>query len=172
MVFLIFNFSQLNWSKQFLVVEADLKETYLSLFWFIALGEVAMERLGIFHFQCNFKLLCNFQKKYIFCSKIFFSLIFALIWILLELIELCAKCWNICANIHGEINCQSWLLLTPFFNFQSHSALAAFGVIEDSINFIHIMWLKVELFRSRRFTRNTDLGFLELFSQKYQIYFK
>ena len=77
MVFLIFNFSQLNWSKQFLVVEADLKETYLSLFWFIALGEVAMERLhwefSTFNAISNsFFLLCNFQKNIFFVPKYFF----------------------------------------------------------------------------------------------------
>ena len=58
-----------------------------------------------------------------------------------------------------------------FLSLNSNS-LAAFGFIEDSITFINRMWQKVELFRSRRFTRNVELGFFELFSQKYQIYFQ
>ena len=34
-----------------------------------------------------------------------------------ELRELCAKnVQNFYVKIHGEIDCQSWLLLTPFFN--------------------------------------------------------
>ena len=46
-------------------------------------------------------------------SKYFFSN-FALIWIFWELRLICAKFWKI--SIHGEMNCQSLLLLTPFFN--------------------------------------------------------
>ena len=51
-------------------------------------------------------------------------------------------------------------------------SLAAFCIPEDSINCIRRMYPKVEMFSSRRFTRNVELGFLELFSQYYQIYFQ
>ena len=34
-----------------------------------------------------------------------------------KLMELCAKFGDFWVNIHGEISCQSWQLLTIFFNF-------------------------------------------------------
>ena len=39
------------------------------------------------------------------------------IWVFGELRQLCAKFGKIWAKIHREMICQSWLLLTPFFNF-------------------------------------------------------
>jgi len=43
--------------------------------------------------------------------------IFVFIWVIGELRELCAKFWKFWIKIDREIICQSWLLLTPFFNF-------------------------------------------------------
>jgi len=43
--------------------------------------------------------------------------IFVFIWVFGELRQLCAKFGKFWAKIHREMNCQSWLLLTTFFNF-------------------------------------------------------
>ena len=48
--------------------------------------------------------------------KYLFS-IFVFVWVNGELMELCAKFWNFWIDIHREIICQSWVLLTTFFNF-------------------------------------------------------
>ena len=42
--------------------------------------------------------------------------IYVFICVIGELRELCAKFWNFWINIHREIICQSWPLLTPFYS--------------------------------------------------------
>ena len=49
------------------------------------------------------------------CTKYLFS-IFVFIWVIGKFRELCAKFWNFWVNIHGEIICQSRLLLNPFYS--------------------------------------------------------
>ena len=98
-------------------------------------------------FACHFLLFggvcskCPFYKKDFFLQEVFFETsldlrkhpqqvfwiffkffkylfsIFVFIWVIGELRELCAKFWKFWIKIDREIICQSWLLLTPFFNF-------------------------------------------------------
>ena len=98
-------------------------------------------------FVCHFLLFggvfskCPFYKKDSFLQEVFFEtsldlrkhpqqvfwiffwffkylfLIFVFIWEIGELRELCEKFRNFWIKIDREIICQSWLLLTPFFNF-------------------------------------------------------
>ena len=69
-------------------------------------------------FETNLDLSKHPQQVFwIFFSftKYLFS-IFVFIRVIGELRELCAKFWNFGVNIHGEIICQSRLLLNPFYS--------------------------------------------------------
>ena len=78
-------------------------------------------------FQTGFNLqMDEYDWKDILNPKYLFSL-FVFVWVNGELKELCAKFWNFWIDIHKEIICQSWLLLTTFFNFPIvHCALVGF----------------------------------------------
>ena len=69
-------------------------------------------------FETNLDLSKHPQQVFwIFFSftKYLFS-IFVFIRVIGELREQCAKFWNFGVNIHGEIICQSRLLLNPFYS--------------------------------------------------------
>ena len=70
-------------------------------------------------FETNLDLSKHPEQVFWIFFKFFkyFFLIFVFVWLNGELMELCAKFWNFWIDIHREIICQSWLLLTTFFNF-------------------------------------------------------
>ena len=74
----------------------------------------------------------NFFKVF----KYLFS-IFVFIWLNGELRELCAKFWNFWINIHKEIICQSWLLLTQIFNFP----IVHWYIWYIAASVQHLLWL-------------------------------
>ena len=70
-------------------------------------------------FETNLDLSKHPEQVFWIFFKVFKYLfsIFVFVWVNGELMELCAKFWNFWIDIHREIICQSWLLLTTFFNF-------------------------------------------------------
>ena len=84
--------------------------------------------------------LCIHPQHVFWIFPSFVKYLFEIVVLILgwgEFRKLCSKFGDFWVNIHGEISCQSWLLLTLFFNLQCKEANIPVPVLFQNLIYSH-----------------------------------